>query len=568
MPPITPTHSYRAVRRQLYLVPLIIAVPAAIAGIGSTWFAQAHLRREVDSRLITRAVERAWHVTHWIGEHEFQIGAVGRSTSLWERVVHWSPEDEAAADSLAGHLETIREVFGDRYIGFAVFGLDGGYRRGLFPGVTADREGIAAARRGHTAGVARFLGVGEGGPQLFVYAPIMGRDQPPVAVLVGSVHARSLFDLLVDLPGKLAHRVSLLDAEGTVLNRGGEVGGPPEMRVELVRGLIDQARRGERAFIRYRDARGRDMLAAMHWIPELGWAMLIEREAGEAYAAFTRWRIVIWSAVLGTIGFGFWLSTTRARRMVRRLEERETELQASHEQLITADRLASVGMMAASMAHEVNNPLTTIKILIHSIRDQLPAADRLRGDLDIVRTEIDKIKALVLRVLQFARPSDLEFATVDLNSILSRVVALIRLQAQARDLTVIDEDLEEDLPAVWADGPQMGQVFLNVLFNAMEAAPRGGQIRVATSSKDGDWVTATIWNSGAGIAPGLTERVFDPFFSTKATGTGLGLPIARIICEKHNGSIRAEGHGEGGTSFHVKLPRETAERDDAPRTGR
>lgn len=567
MPPITPTQSYRAVRRQLYLVPLLIAVPAAIAGIGSYWFAQAHLRREVDSRLLTRAEERAWHVTHWIGEHEFQVGAVGRLSSLRERVLRWSPEDEAAADSLAGYLERIRDVFGDRYVGFAVFGLDGAYRRGPFPGVTADPGGIASAGQGKTVAVARFLGAGEGGPHLFVYAPIMGRDRQPVGVLIGSVHARSLFELLADLPGESAHRVSLLDAEGRVLNPRSGAGDSPDVRAELARGLVGQARRGGHAFTRYRDVRGREMLAAMHWIPELGWAMLIEREAGEAYAAFTRWRIVIWSVVLGTIGFGFWLSTTRAHRMVRRLEEREIELRTSHEQLITADRLASVGMMAASMAHEVNNPLTTIKILIHSVRDQLPAGDRLRGDLDIARTEIDKIKALVLRVLQFARPSDLEFATVDLNSILRRVVALIRPQAQGHELTVI-EDLEVDLPAVRADGPQMGQVFLNVLFNAVEAAPRGGRIRVTTSSGDGDCVTATIWNSGQGIAPGLTERVFDPFFSTKATGTGLGLPIARIICEKHSGSIRAEGHGEAGTSFHVKLPRESSERDDAPRTGR
>lgn len=261
---------------------------------------------------------------------------------------------------------------------------------------------------------------------------------------------------------------------------------------------------------------------------------------------------VVFFASLLLIGVAVVFGVARVSRIMQTLQDREAQLQTSNQQLITAERLASVGTMAASIAHEVNNPLTTIKILIHSLREQIPTNDSKRDDLEIVQREIDKISTLVLRLMQFARPSEPELAITDLGVILGRVVELVRPKAQLSGIVVHEHG--RPLPPVMADPAQLGQVFLNILLNAVDATPAGGTIKVITENSE-DGVIVTIWNSGVGLDPALTDRIFDPFFTTKATGTGLGLAIAQMIVDKHNGSIRAIGHGDSGTSFRISLPK-------------
>jgi signal transduction histidine kinase len=274
------------------------------------------------------------------------------------------------------------------------------------------------------------------------------------------------------------------------------------------------------------------------------WLEVVEQEIAVYWTAFFAAMVLITLAVSSGV--------YRVYRIVRTLQERETQLQTRDQQLITADRLASVGAIAASIAHEVNNPLTTIKILIHSLQEQIPGSEPARADLAMVQEEIDKISTLVLRLMQFARPSEPELVVADLNLTLGHVVELIRPKAQMAGI-VIHEHRDSPAPAL-ADPAQLGQVFLNILLNAVDATPQGGTIKVITETKGGGGVVVTIWNSGQGIDPTLYDRIFDPFFTTKATGTGLGLSIAHMIMDKHNGSIRAIGHGAGGTSFRITLP--------------
>lgn len=265
------------------------------------------------------------------------------------------------------------------------------------------------------------------------------------------------------------------------------------------------------------------------------------------------WTIFFAALVLITLAVAYGI--LRVRRIVRTLQEREDQLQTRNQQLITADRLASVGTMAASIAHEVNNPLTTIKILIHSLKEEIPATVSAREDLEIVQGEIDKISMLVLRLMQFARPSEPTLGITDLGLTLGRVVELIRPKAQMAGIVIHEHS--KAIPPVLADPAQMGQVFLNILLNAVDATPRGGTIKVMTDTAATGDVVVTIWNSGSGLDPALADRIFDPFFTTKATGTGLGLSIAHMITDKHNGSIRAIGHGDSGTSFRITLPKAT-----------
>lgn len=233
-------------------------------------------------------------------------------------------------------------------------------------------------------------------------------------------------------------------------------------------------------------------------------------------------------------------------RLSRRV--RESEAQLAH-----ADRLASVGTMAASVAHEVNNPLTTIKLLIHTFRDRVPAADPGRRDLEVALGEIDKIRALILRFLQFARPSEPEWSAVRVEEVVGRVTNLVRPQATSRQIR-IHESYASGGRQVQADSTQLGQVFLNLMLNAVEATPEGGSIEVQTMALENAGVRVRVWNSGLALTDDLSTRIFEPFFTTKAHGTGLGLAIASAIVEKHGGQIRARGLPAGGTELVVDLP--------------
>jgi signal transduction histidine kinase len=402
---------------------------------------------------------------------------------------------------------------------------------------------------------------------LRVYGPIIGRHDRVEAVLVARVNDKLLYETLADLYSPVSQHISLLNDEGIMIPCELIDGAVLHHPTQAPAAVAAMARQHARTVMRYTAADGREIIAAFQWIPSLGWGVLAERDADEAFGTFNRWRVLIGAAALFVVAVGVALNTMLANRMMRRLQKRERELQTTHEQLITADRLASVGMMAASIAHEVNNPLTTIKVLMHSVAERVPRSAQVGDDLDIVQSEIDKIKALILRFLQFARPKEPEFIVLDLNDILRRVVLLIRPQAEGRDIAVA-ESYHDELPSIRADGSQLGQVILNLLFNAIEAAPDGGRIRITTKTLPNGHVEAGIWNSGPGLSEELTERVFEPFFSTKATGTGLGLPIARMIIDKHRGSLTARGHGSEGTTFIIHLPSDRPDTDDASRISR
>ncbi len=257
-------------------------------------------------------------------------------------------------------------------------------------------------------------------------------------------------------------------------------------------------------------------------------------------------------ATLGTLkGWGFVaISALLLYGLISRLSRRISE---SESRLAHADRLASVGTMAASVAHEVNNPLTTIKLLIHTHRDRLSASDSGRKDLDVALSEIDKIRALILRFLQFARPGEPEWSSVRVEDVVRRVTNLVRPQAASRQIH-ISEGYSCHGALVRADSMQLGQVVLNLLLNAVEAAPEGGSIEVETRIPEEGGVRVRVWNSGQALPDELGEKIFEPFFTTKAQGTGLGLAIASAMVQKHGGSIYARGLPAGGTELVLDLP--------------
>jgi two-component system NtrC family sensor kinase len=256
--------------------------------------------------------------------------------------------------------------------------------------------------------------------------------------------------------------------------------------------------------------------------------------------------------------------------MVDRLDEAKSELEQLHfQQLERADRLASIGEMAAGIAHEIKNPLAGISAAVTIIRDDIPADDPRGTILGEVLQQVQRLDKTVNDLLFFGKPSLPELSCIDINEILD---STCKFASQHRGVVNIEKriNLAPDLPTVYADGKQMQQVFLNLLLNAFQAMPEGGTLAVTTGRlvRDGrEYVTIEVADSGPGIPPQILEKIFTPFYTTKAQGTGLGLPICCKLIKLHKGYIHVTSDNLHGTVFTIELPACSTHEVDASRRG-
>ena len=232
------------------------------------------------------------------------------------------------------------------------------------------------------------------------------------------------------------------------------------------------------------------------------------------------------------------------------------ELRQTRELLGRADRLSALGMLAAGVAHEIRNPLVSVRTFIQLLPERLDDEEFRTEFRELALGEIERICALINDLLAFSRPSPAERAPTDLNELVAQITRLLEAEARRRDVAVVFQG-EAELPRVVADEAQVKQVLMNLLLNALQACGSHGRVEITTrSEKDrGErWCTVTVADSGAGIPPEHVEQIFDPFFTTKDAGSGLGLFIARRIVTEHGGHITTAPRPEGGTAFTIHFP--------------
>jgi two-component system NtrC family sensor kinase len=251
-----------------------------------------------------------------------------------------------------------------------------------------------------------------------------------------------------------------------------------------------------------------------------------------------------------------------AETLERKVEQRTTELRAMQAHLIQSEKLAGVGKLAAGVAHEINNPLTCVLTNSSLILADLPADDPRREDLQAVVDETLRCRKIVKGLLDFARQTKPQKQQLDINKVAEDVVTLVRNQASFQNIA-IRTDLDSGIPPVHADADQMRQVVLNIILNAADAMPQGGEIRVRSlfESKTNQ-VMLRISDTGPGIPVEIQDKLFEPFFTTKKTGTGLGLAIAYGIMERHKGSLKIESSVGHGTTIIVTLSTDAKAIDD------
>ena len=236
--------------------------------------------------------------------------------------------------------------------------------------------------------------------------------------------------------------------------------------------------------------------------------------------------------------------------MVESLDTAKRELHESHEkQIQQANKLASVGELAAGLAHEIRNPLAGIAAAVEVLAENRAGQDR--EITQEIQLQVKRLNTTLSDLLNFARPREPEIAPCDLAGLASRMLALVRADAQKHQIQVVEE-IPADLPAVNADATQIQQAILNLLLNAIQAMPEGGTLTVRATAT-ADRVRLTIQDTGGGILPEIREKIFAPFFTTKHRGTGLGLAITRTIMEKHGGTIAVDSAVGCGTMFTLEF---------------
>lgn len=230
--------------------------------------------------------------------------------------------------------------------------------------------------------------------------------------------------------------------------------------------------------------------------------------------------------------------------------QRET-LEQQQEQLTRSDRLATVGELAAGLAHELRNPLAGIGGVLRVLGSQLPLEDRTRALLADVQAQTTRMDKTLTVLLQHARPAAPTMVRLDINGLLEQSLRFL-----PRGNIEIVRQFDESLPALPADPSLLNQAFLNVLVNARQAMPQGGRLTLRTQfhETDGPAIHVLIGDTGVGIAPEHLGRIFQPFFTTKSQGTGLGLAIAARVVEQHGGRIAVESEPGRGTTFTIVLP--------------
>lgn len=251
---------------------------------------------------------------------------------------------------------------------------------------------------------------------------------------------------------------------------------------------------------------------------------------------------VIWVTIITTLCLGGFMGFLLAKKI--------------NEQLIRSAKMATLGQLSANIAHEIRNPLTSIKMRLYTLEEQLKHNHLTREDMNIINEEINRMEKTVKNFLDFARPPEPNLQKCDITQILEGTISLISPKTNSQNIHIqkkVGASVELEV-----DKEQLRQSFLNIMLNAIEAMPEGGVLEITTAKNADknlrDILEIKIRDTGIGIPFDSKKRLFEPFFTTKAEGTGLGLFIASRIIQMHKGTIEIDSQPQQGTTVTVKLP--------------
>jgi signal transduction histidine kinase len=289
-------------------------------------------------------------------------------------------------------------------------------------------------------------------------------------------------------------------------------------------------------------------IPSQDYLPADQWPVLILRELTFPIAGFLTYELLEANRA----------ATRRAQRAAEQLAEANQQLQEAEAQVRRTERLAALGQLSAGLAHEIRNPLSTIKgsaeMLLKNVDANGAVAHELAG---FISTEVDRTNALVTRFLDFARPLALRLEKTEIGEVIDEAVTQVEKHTPPLDVSIY-KNYSPDIPPFLMDRQLIERVLYNLLLNAAQASPPQGSVTVKTrqagDTADGSTVEIDVIDRGSGIAPKDRESIFNPFFTTKSSGVGLGLAIVSKIIDEHGGQITVESEPGAGSVFRVFLP--------------
>ncbi|MCK5218930.1 response regulator [bacterium] len=240
-------------------------------------------------------------------------------------------------------------------------------------------------------------------------------------------------------------------------------------------------------------------------------------------------------------------------QVMLRIKRLYSDLLKTRQDLIKAERLAAVGQLAAGMAHEIRNPLSIIGASVQFIKNKMTVQDDSWEMMSTILRKISEIDGIIRELLIIARPIKLKSDIIDLNACLQNVLGFIREKCLAHHVK-LHFKYEQDLARIIGDEEYLQRIFLNILLNALDSMPKGGELHIFTRQEDKDTVGIEIKDNGEGISPEDMEHLFEPFFSRKVNGSGLGLFMVKMIVGELKGDIKVNSTFRQGTTFTIFLP--------------
>ena len=472
-------------------------------------------------------------------------------------------EDLADQDFLTKKLAILREEYGGVFVDLGLIDPEGVQQAysGPFSLAKADYGGavwFSETQQSQYYISDVFTGL-RGSPHFIVAVKIPWKDQG--WILRATVDFNAFNDLVSNI------RIGTTGV-AFILNRAGELQTKPQFEVDSLSGphrnFLNTNLEVDKVLIEENpEAFGPDLIFAVTPLNNGRWILIFQQEVSDAFATWNTTKTIavflflFWAVIVAL--FTYFMS----RRMTLRIEEVIIQKDKMSDQVIEAGRLASIGELAAGIAHEINNPVAIMVEEAGWIQDLLAEDDPTTPDnlseieraTAQIKTQGGRCKEITHKLLSFARKTDPTAKQIDLNEMIQDMITLVDQKTRYANVQ-IETRMDPDLPPFWASATELQQVFLNLLNNSVDAmTSSGGIIRISTQTSDGQ-IILTIADNGIGIAEANLARIFDPFYTTKPVGqgTGLGLSICYGIIKKLGGDIQVQSAKGRGTTFTISLP--------------
>jgi two-component system NtrC family sensor kinase len=594
---------------------LVSVVPLIAVSMFSLRTADLVITSIVTNELENVAAEKQALLERWISERRADLAVVAGSAAVATMDV----------PRIAAHLDLVQRQYGV-YDRFVIAGPDGRtlYDTAGTSGPTCRAEvwyQLARERQPYMSEV-RLAAEGRGSAFL-LSVPVPGAGDSVGGVVCATVNTRAILGQVLRVSLGETGECYLVDRTGTFLAHKE----PQRILKENIaqsESFTNVFGEGRRRPV-YTDYRGVAVLGASRPVANTPWYVVVEQDRDEAFAGSRRLKrniyVLIAATVAAAIGLSWLLAgyvtapvrslSEAAHGLARgefdhpllgarptrpdeigalyaafqhmagqlkdrhaRLENRvglteaelrkvETQLKGTLEAAARSERLAALGRLASGVAHEIRTPLTSLKLFLQSVQDEIAISPEQSEDYRIAMRQVARIETTINHFLDFARPQEPVMTEVDFAALVDDALEVVQPRANQQEVE-IEKRVAADLPRVRGDVRQLGEVLVNLLVNALEAMPEGGRLGIAVVPEPAEpadlagagapAVRVDVSDTGPGIRESDVDRLFEPFFTTKAAGSGLGLAITSGIVERHGGSVAVHTRPGAGTRFSVRLP--------------